>query len=80
MTKITNAAPAAPAPKPVNLAGLNGAAIYTATGKVARAVHNAERHKALNGKTVTAAIASRLVTATDIKYDVAKGFITLVNP
>ena len=36
----------------VNLGGLNGDLIYTATGKVARAKHNAERHVALNGKTL----------------------------
>ena len=66
------------APK-INLGGLNGNAIYTATGKVARAEHNAARHKTLNGKTVSAAIASRLVNAADVKYDVAKGFITLVT-
>ena len=61
----------------VNLGGLNGSLIYTATGKVARAKHNAERHVALNGKTVTEALATRLVNAQDIKYDLARGFITL---
>ena len=61
----------------VNLGGLDGAMIYTATGKVARAKHNAERHLALNGKTVTEALATRLVNAQDIKYDLARGFITL---
>ena len=69
-------------PKPavkINAGGLNVNLIYTATGKVARASHNAERHKALNGKTVGDALASRLVNAADIKYDLAKGFITL-NP
>ena len=61
----------------VNLGGLNGDLIYTATGKVARATHNAERHLALNGKTVSEALATRLVNAQDIKYDLARGFITL---
>ena len=61
----------------VNLGGLDGSLIYTATGKVARAQHNADRHQALNGKTVKEAIATRLVNAQDVKYDVAKGFITL---
>ena len=61
----------------VNLGGLNGDLIYTATGKVARAKHNVERHVALNGKTVTEALATRLVNAQDIKYDLARGFITL---
>ena len=61
----------------VNLGGLDATAIYTATGKVARAQHNADRHQALNGKTVKEAIATRLVNTQDIKYDIAKGFITL---
>jgi len=63
----------------INAGGLNVNLIYTATGKVARASHNAERHTALNGKTVGDALATRLVNAADIKYDLAKGFITL-NP
>ena len=66
-----------PAPVVINVGGLNPAAIYTATGKVARAAHNAERHKDLNGKTVKEILTARRLTATDIKYDVAKGFITL---
>ena len=61
----------------VKYGGLNPTAVYTATGKIARATHNAERHTALNGKTVKAALATRLVNAQDIKYDLAKGFITL---
>ena len=61
----------------VNLGGLDGSLIYTATGKVARATHNAERHLALNGMTVTEALATRLVNAQDIKYDLGRGFITL---
>ena len=61
----------------INLGGLDSDAIYTATGKVARAQHNADRHTELNGKTVKEAIATRLVNAQDVKYDVAKGFITL---
>ena len=61
----------------INLGGLDGEAIYTATGKVARAQHNADRHTELNGKTEKEAIATRLVNAQDVKYDVAKGFITL---
>ena len=78
MTRKTNEVKKVNAPK-INLGGLDGNAIYTATGKVARAEHNAERHKALNGKTVSEAIASRLVNAADIKYAVAKGFINLVT-
>ena len=76
MGKVNKAVKAASAVK-INLGGLNGNAIYTATGKVARAQHNAARHVALNGKTVSDAIATRLVNAQDVKYDVAKGFITL---
>ena len=80
MNKVTiSSTKAAPAAKAVNLGGLDGSLIYTATGKVARAPHNADRHKSLNGLTVTAAIATRVVNATDVKYDVAKGFITLVK-
>ena len=76
MGKVNKAVKAASAVK-INLGGLNGNAIYPATGKVARAQHNADRHVALNGKTVSDAIATRLVNAQDVKYDVAKGFITL---
>ena len=61
----------------VNLGGLDGSLIYTATGKIARATHNAERHLALNGMTVTEALGTRLVNAQDIKYDLGRGFITL---
>ena len=75
MSKTTTKAKATN-PK-VNLGGLNGSLIYTATGKGARAAHNAERHTALNGLTVTAAIATRQVNATDVKYDVSKGYVTL---
>ena len=61
----------------VNLGGLNGDLIYTATGKLARAPHNAERHVALNGMTVTEALATRQIDAAGIKYDLGRGFITL---
>ena len=61
----------------INLGGLNGKAIYTATGKIARSQHNADRQTALNGLTVTDALITRQVNAQDIKYDIAKGFITL---
>ena len=64
----------------INTGGLNPAAIYTATGKLARAAHNAARHTAYNGKTVKFILSNRLLTAADIKYDLAKGFITLVTP
>lgn len=64
----------------ISSGNLDLTAIYTATGKVARATHNADRHATLNGKTVKEALESRLVNAADIKYDLAKGFITLELP
>jgi len=63
--------------KTVNTAGLDPSAIYTATGKLARAAHNADRHVAYNGKSVQELLANRLLATADIKYDLAKGFITL---
>ena len=45
--------------------------------KIARSTHNQERHKELSGKTVQQALASRMVDARDIRYDIAKGFMTL---
>ena len=78
MTTKTNTK-AAPTVK-INSGNLDVNAIYTATGKVARATHNADRHVTLNGKTVREALESRLVNAADIKYDLAKGFITLELP
>mgnify|MGYP003140827370 CR=1 FL=1 len=63
----------------VNLGGLPPAKIYTKTGKIARAVHNAERHELYNGKTVheILSIKPTVMTPADIKYDVKVGFITL---
>ena len=58
-TKNTKAAPAVK----INSGNLDLNAIYTATGKVARAQHNADRHATLNGQTVRAALESRLVNA-----------------
>ena len=66
------------ATKKISSGGLPLNAIYTATGKIARATHNADRHATLSGKTVKEALETRLVTAADIKYDLKKGFITLV--
>tara|TARA_R110002124_G_scaffold60075_1_gene164994 strand:+ start:558 stop:791 length:234 start_codon:yes stop_codon:yes gene_type:complete len=74
MTTKTNKKP----PVKINSGNLDLNAVYTATGKVARATHNADRHVTLNGKTVREALQSRLVNAADIKYDLKKGFITLV--
>ena len=79
MSKVSNANAAPKAVVAVNLGGLNGSLIYTATGKVARAAQNIERHQLLNGKTVKEAIATRVVAPLDIKYDVAKGYVTLEN-
>tara|TARA_R110000751_G_scaffold768_1_gene2613 strand:+ start:1072 stop:1320 length:249 start_codon:yes stop_codon:yes gene_type:complete len=79
MSKNTKNTKNVVAPKAYN-GGLAPTFIYTKTGKLARATHNAERHTTLNGLTVADALASNLVTAQDIKYDVAKGFITLEAP
>ena len=76
MSTKTNKKPAVK----INSGNLDLNAIYTATGKVARAQHNADRHTTLNGQTVRAALESRLVNAADIKYHIAKGFITLESP
>ena len=83
MAKTTNVLKAKPAPKsvPVKLiSGLPANAVYTATGKLARAQHNADRHLAYSGKTVAdiLAIKPTVLTPADIKYDVNKGFIKLV--
>jgi hypothetical protein len=45
--------------------------------KMARAAQNQERHKELSGKTIKDALASRMVDARDIRYDLTKGFMTL---
>ena len=66
------------APK-INLGGLPAQAMYTKTGKLARAVHNAERHDLYSGKTVSEILSIKptVMTPADIKYDVKLGFITL---
>ena len=63
----------------INLGGLPENAVYTKTGKIARAVHNAERHELYNGKTVKEILSIKptVMTPADIKYDVKVGFITL---
>lgn len=62
----------------VSFGGLNPDAILNDNPeKIARATHNQERHKSLNGKTVREALATRLVDARDIRYDLAKGFMTI---
>ena len=64
--------------KKINGGGLDlDATLINNTGKVARAAGNAERHLTLSGKTVRDALATRLVDARDIRYDVDKGFMTL---
>jgi len=63
----------------VNCGPFSPTGVYTATGKVARATHNAERHDEFNGKTVSEILSlkpTRMVLA-DIKYDVKCGFITI---
>ena len=45
--------------------------------KTPRSDQNIHRQKELNGKTVEEALASRLVDARDIKYDLDKGFMVL---
>ena len=47
--------------------------------KMARATHNQERHEDMDGLTVRDALASRRVDARDIRYDLAKGFMTLTS-
>jgi len=68
----------ATAPK-VNCGPFNPNGIYTATGKIARAPHNAERHEEFNGKTIKAILSIKptRMTVADIKYDLKTGFITI---
>ena len=47
------------------------------TGKVARAEHNAERHKTLNGKTVGEALGGKNYTKADLNYDLKVGFLSI---
>ena len=44
------------------------------TGKAARSESNAERHQALNGKTVKDVL-GRDYTKTDLRYDLKLGFL-----
>ena len=66
---------AKPATK-VNGGGLDLDAVLIRTDKVARADHNRDRHKDLDGMTVFDALATRRVDARDIRYDISKGFMT----
>jgi hypothetical protein len=50
--------------------------ILVATGKVARAEHNAERHKRLNGTTVGEAL-GKDYTKADLRYDLKVGFLAV---
>ena len=62
----------------VNAGGLDLKATLTNNkDKVARAPSNAERHLSLDGTTVAEALATRLVDARDIKYDISKGFMLI---
>ena len=72
------AAIAKTATKKVNSGGLDLQATLKANpDKIARATHNQDRHKELSGKTVQEALATRMVDARDIRYDVAKGNMLL---
>ena len=63
----------------VNSGGLNlGAVLKDNPEKTARATHNAERHKSLDGKTIREALATRLVDSRDIRYDLKKGFMYMM--
>ena len=77
MSKTTKKAKAN-APK-INLGGLPAQAVYSKTGKIARAAHNAERHDLYSGQTVQEILSIKptVMTPADIKYDIKLGFITL---
>ena len=63
----------------VNSGGLNlDAVLKDNPEKTARATHNAERHKSLDGKTIREALATRLVDSRDIRYDLKKGFMYMM--
>jgi len=47
-------------------------AVLTATGKKVTAEANNDRVKAVNGKTISEAIASGLYTMSDIRYDIER--------
>tara|TARA_R100001377_G_scaffold54627_1_gene32257 strand:- start:318 stop:560 length:243 start_codon:yes stop_codon:yes gene_type:complete len=66
------------APK-VNCGPFNPKGVYNATGKIARATHNAERHEEFSGKTVSEILGLKptRMTIADIKYDLKTGFITI---
>lgn len=51
----------------------------TTTGKIPRVVHNQERVLDFNKKTVREALESRRYAYQDIKYDVDRGFISIVE-
>lgn len=51
----------------------------TTTGKIPRVVHNQERVLDFNKKTVREALESRRYAYQDIKYDVDRGFIEIVE-
>jgi len=68
------------AEKVVSARGLDlDAILKNNADKMARATHNQERHEDMDGLTVRDALASRRVDARDIRYDLAKGFMTLTS-
>lgn len=74
----SNVAKVAPKAKETLISGLNANSVYTATGKLARAAHNVERHQEFNGMTVKEILDTKRMTPADIKYDIKCGFIKLV--
>jgi len=64
--------------KKVNAGGLDLDAVIKDNPEVtARATHNQERHKELDGLTIRDALATRMVDARDIRYDLSKGFMVI---
>lgn len=66
--------------KDVKCGGLHLDAIYTATGKVAKASHNKKRHKKCDGKSIREILGKNIMKIADIKYDIKLGFVTINNP
>ena len=66
--------------KELKCGDLNLDAVYTATGKVARASHNKRRHKKCDGKSLREILGKKMMKLPDIKYDLKLGFVTLNKP
>ena len=63
--------------KGVKCGGLNLDAVYTATGKVAKASHNIKRHKKCDGKSIREIFGKKMMKLCDIQYDRKMGFVTI---